>query len=112
MKHTLLILISALVLLGAEETHAQTLNIAKQGDKAVLFNFVGLSTLSLNAYQGGIGGKYFIADGMAIRAMLLFGIDNRTTSGTPQFTDNSLSFGIGGGLEYHLPVATNISPYF
>ena len=49
---------------------------------------------------------------MAIRAMLLFGIDDKTTSGTPQFTDNSLSFGIGGGLEYHLPLATNISPYF
>jgi opacity protein-like surface antigen len=103
--------LSIILLSTAVNLQAQTLNVAQQGDKALLFNFVGLSTLNLNAYQGGIGGKYFLSDGLAVRAMLLFGLDNKTTSGVPQSTDNSLSFGIGGGIEYHLPLASRLSPY-
>lgn len=110
MKRQITLLLST-ILLAAAGVQAQPLNVAQQGDKAVLFNFTGLSTLSLNAYQGGIGGKYFISDGLAVRGMLLFGMDNSTTNSSPQFTDNLLSFGIGGGLEYHLPLASRISPY-
>ncbi len=112
MVRKLTALASVLIIIGAASSSAQTLSVAKQGDKAVLFNFVGLSAIDLGAYQGGIGGKYFFSDGMALRAMLLFGIDNTTQSGVPQATDNKLSFGIGGGLEYHLPLAYHISPYF
>jgi opacity protein-like surface antigen len=111
MIRKLSVLTSVLIILGASISNAQTLSVAKQGDKAVLFNFVGLSAIDLGAYQGGIGGKYFFSDGLAARAMLLFGVDNKTTSGIPQGTDNSLSFGIGGGIEYHLPLAYHVSPY-
>ncbi len=111
MRREIAAILSTILLAAAPSVQAQSLNVAKQGDKAVLFNFTGLSTLSLNAYQGGIGGKYFISDGLAVRAMLLFGLDNRTTNSSPQFTDDLLSLGIGGGLEYHLPLASRISPY-
>ena len=111
MRSKMIIFLSIIAVSTATEVSAQTLNVAQQGDKAVLFNFVGLSALNLNAYQGGIGGKYFISNGMALRGMLLFGLDNRTTSGTPQFTDNSLSIGIAAGLEYHLPLASQVNPY-
>ena len=111
MKRIATLILSVALLSAATEVNAHTLDVAQQGDKAVLFNFVGLSALNLNAYQGGIGGKYFISNGMALRGMLLFGLDNKTTTGTPQFTDNSLSIGIAAGLEYHLPLASQVSPY-
>lgn len=105
---------AAALFIVVPSSQAQTLKVASAGDKALLFNFSGLSTLNLGAYQGGIGGKYFLSDGMALRGMLLFGMDNNTTKGTAGFTDatdNTLSFGIGGGLEYHLPVSSSVSPY-
>lgn len=112
MVRKLALFLSAFALLATGvDTQAQTLNVAKQGDKAVLFNFVGLSAINLNAYQGGIGAKYFISDGLGVRGMLLFGMDNKTTGGAPEVTDNSLSFGISGALEYHLPLTSQISPY-
>ncbi len=103
------ILISILAVSTTAES--QTLTVAKKGDRAVLFNFVGLSTINLNGYQGGIGGKYFISNSLALRGLLLFGMDNKTTNGTPNLTDDYLSYGVGGGLEYHLALASSISPY-
>jgi opacity protein-like surface antigen len=108
------ILLSALVLLSVSSAQSQTTFTGpSQGSKAILFNFQGLSTLNLNDYpaQYGIGGKYFISKEMAIRAMLLFGMNNQTTKTTPEQTDNSLTFGIGGALEYHLPLSASVSPY-
>ncbi len=110
MRRTIIVL-AIFIFSTAVESRAQTLNVAQQGDKAVLFNFVGLSNLGLDGYNGGIGGKYFISDGMAVRAMLLFSIDNNTSNSIPQTSSNSFDFGIQGGLEYHLPLASRISPY-
>lgn len=108
------IAVAAVMAFTASIAEGQTLKVGAAGDKAVLFNFTGLSTLNLGAYNGGVGGKYFISDDIAVRGMLLFGVDNETTKGTVDFTnatDNKLSFGIGGGLEYHLPLASRVSPY-
>ncbi len=105
------ILFCALTLATAAEASAQTLNVAKQGDKAVLFNFNGLSALNLTAYQGGLGGKYFIEDNLAVRGMLLFGMNNQTTGGTPEITNDNMTFGISAGIEDHLPLTSQISPY-
>lgn len=108
------ILFSLLIAATAVSTQAQTLNVAKKGDKAVLFNFVGLSALNLNAYQGGIGGKYFLSNRLALRGMLLFGIDNTTVAASSLVSESkndNLSVGINAGLEYHLALASRISPY-
>ena len=113
MRNLILVFVTA-VLLAAPQAKSQQLKVAAKGEKALLFNFTGLSTISLTEYQGGIGGKYFLSDGMAVRAMLLFGIDNTTAKGTAGFTDatdNKTAFGIGGGLEYHLHTGSNVSPY-
>ena len=106
-----ILLTSLLTLFTVAGAQSQPLSVGTQGSKAILFNFAGLSALNLTAYQGGLGGKYFISNGLVVRALLLFGIDNSTTKSSPQFTDDKLSFGIGGGLEYHLPLASNVSPY-
>lgn len=111
----LTLLVGLILVSTAPLAEAQPLKVASAGDKAVLFNFTGLSTVNLGAYQGGIGGKYFLSDGVALRGMFLFGMDNKTTKGAAGFTDetdNTMSFGIGGGLEYHLPLASRVSPYF
>ncbi len=93
---------------------AQPLSVGGQGSRAVLFNFSGLGNLNLTGYDGGIGGKYFIDQDVAIRGMLMFGIDNTSTNntgGAPQPSTDRMSFGIQGGLEYHLPLNSNVSPY-
>ncbi len=100
--------------LAIPSANAQPSNAASAGNKALLFNFSGLGTLNLGEYQGGIGGKYFLSNGTAVRGMLLFGIDNQTNKGAAGFTDatdNKFSFGLGGGLEYHMPLASSVSPY-
>jgi len=107
----LILLSSAITLMMFSNGLSQPLVVGTQGSKAILFNFAGLSNLALTGYQGGIGGKYFIQNGLAIRGLLLFGINNSTTNSSPEFTDNKLTLGIGGGLEYHLPISTNVSPY-
>ncbi|MCL4540413.1 MAG: porin family protein [Bacteroidetes bacterium] len=111
----LAVTIAAVMAIAGSVADAQTVNVTAQGNKAVLFNFSGLSNLGLGAYQGGVGGKYYISDGMAVRGMLDFAINNQTTKGAANFTDatdNTLGFGLGAGLEYHLPLASKVSPYF
>ncbi len=82
------------------------------GSKAVLFQFDGFNPSS---YNGGLGGKYFIADELAVRAGLIFASAKRTnpfqgTNGVDgEQTANQ--FGIFAALEKHLS-DSRISPYF
>ncbi len=109
--HRSIILLSLLTLFAVSGVVSQTLKPPSGGNKALLFNFVGLSTISLDAYQGGIGGKYFLSDALALRAMLQLSVNDQTAKTTPQETNNTLGFGIGGALEYHLPLSSSVSPY-
>lgn len=84
------------------------------GSKALLFTFSGLNSLGANAYNGGIGGKYFLNNALAIRASLQF--TNNSTS-TPAVSPNTLDgsssstrVGITAGGEYHL-LTSRVSPY-
>ncbi len=84
------------------------------GSKALLFTFSGLNTLGANAYQGGIGGKFYLLDPLALRASLLLGIADQATpapaAGGTAGDVNSLSIGLNAGAEYHL-LKTRVSPY-
>jgi hypothetical protein len=80
------------------------------GSKALLFTFSGLQNLGAAAFNGGVGGKYFLAENMAVRGNLQFTTSSQSIpySGTGSGTDGSLSgtqFGIGGALEYFLAKA-------
>jgi opacity protein-like surface antigen len=103
-----LFLLIAIAFIDVTGAQGQPSKVAAEGNKAILFNFSGFNA---NTYMGGIGGKYFVSDGLGLRGMLMFGIDNKTTNTPIQQTDNSLSFGIGIGLEYHLPSVSGVSPY-
>jgi hypothetical protein len=81
------------------------------GSKAILFSFSGLSFLGAGAFNGGIGGKYFLWESMAIRGSLQFLTASKSTPGAT--TDGSTSatqFGLGGAVEYHF-LKTRVSPY-
>jgi len=114
MQRSIIFMLSTLILSTVSSAQSQPAKTISQGNKAILFNFTGLSTIALTGYQGGIGAKYFLSDEMAVRAMLDFGLNNTTTKGTAGFkdaTNDITAFGIGGGLEYHLPISTSVSPY-
>ena len=104
----LIILLPVLILLTFSNVQSQTTDAPSNGSKALLFDFAGLSNLGANAYNGGIGGKYFLSDQTALRAMLLFGLDNRSLAGAK---NDDVQFGLSAGLEYHLPISTHVSPY-
>ena len=55
----------------------------KTRSKALLFEFSGLDNLGANSYNGGIGGKYFIDNRMAIRGSLQFMNINETIPDRP-----------------------------
>jgi hypothetical protein len=84
------------------------------GSKAALFTFSGLANLGAGAYNGGIGGKYYLMDMLALRASLLFGFEDQgilaPAAGGTAGDVNAFSVGLNVGGEYHL-LKTRVSPY-
>jgi hypothetical protein len=81
--------------------------------KAVLFSFNGLSTLGAGAFNGGIGGKYYLLDVLALRASLQFLTASQTLVVAGMNTNGSSSatrFGLTAAAEYHL-LKSRVSPY-
>jgi hypothetical protein len=84
------------------------------GAKAALFTFSGLSNLGAGAFNGGIGGKYYVLDPLALRASLLFALADQGTpapaAGGTAGDANAWSVGLNVGAEFHL-LKTRVSPY-
>lgn len=85
--------------------------------KGLIFSFDGLSNLGVDNFNGGLGGKFFLSNAMAIRAAILFAHANQEVLANPGVgqvgTDGSqtaTSFGVSAGMEYHLLTA-RVSPY-
>ena len=85
--------------------------------KAMLFSFSGLSNLGANTFNGGLGGKYFLSDVLALRASLQFAHASQNDLANPGVgqvgTDGSRTatqFGASAAVEYHL-LKTRVSPY-
>ncbi len=82
--------------------------------KAALFTFSGLSNIAAGAFNGGLGGKYYILDPLALRASLLFSLADQGTpapaAGGTAGDANTWSVGLNVGAEYHL-LKTRVSPY-
>lgn len=107
----------AVMLVGVTAQAAEVPTSA--GDKAMIFTFSGLANLSLadpnNEY--GMGVRYYIADGMAVRAGLTVGMDTRTdesnTPGTADTENKCTDYGLSAALEMHREGAcSSVSPYF
>jgi hypothetical protein len=85
------------------------------GAKALLFTFKGLSDLGAGAFNGGVGGKYFLQEKMAIRGDLQFTTSSQSQpyNGAGTGSDSSASgttFGLSLGMEYFLAKA-RLSPF-
>lgn len=81
---------------------------SKQGDEALLFSFAGLSNLNAGSYAGGIGGKYYFQDDMALRAGLMFDWNSSTQKdnsggGLPDEKMSSMTLGLMPAITYNLP---------
>jgi opacity protein-like surface antigen len=88
------------------------------GAKALLFTFSGLSNLGANSYNGGVGGKYYLSDPLAIRGGLQFSYFSQNVAANPPAgttgEDGSASafrLGLNAAAEYHL-TTNRLSPYF
>ena len=93
---------------------------ANSGDKAWLFSFGGLSSLSANNFMGGIGGKYYISTNNAFRMSLGFTTNSTTlknpTIPTPtgQSADQKFSssvFSITPGFLHVMSSDGPVAPY-
>jgi len=91
--------------------------ITKAGSKALMFDLGGLANLSAGNYEGGLGFKFYISNGFAVRAGLGFGTSSETTKNpstvvplpATQLSESklsSMSFTIAPGIQYDL-VTTN-----
>lgn len=85
-----------------------------RGDKAMVFMFQGLNDLSLRGYDGeyGIGLRYYIADGTAIRGGIVLGIGSETDE-QDEVEESSSSYGLEIIYERHMesPCAS-VSPFW
>ena len=112
MKRVAICLAASLLLIAAASQAAPV--DTKAGTKAMVFQFSGLSNLGVSGYQGGIGMRYYLNDGMALRPGVDFNFGNSSTKGGAGFTDdkaNDLGFGLSLALEKHMKGPENISPY-
>ena len=112
---TLVIIAAMLIATAAIAAEVPT----SEGDKAMMFSFHGFDDMHLHGYDSlyGIGMRYYIADGTAIRAGLEFGNWSRTDeSDIPGYDDEEESWSFYGAsvvYEKHLETAcSSISPYY
>ena len=86
----------------------------ERGSKAMLFEFVGLAFLGANSFDGGVGGKYFINQDLAIRGGIQFAEisedDPFQGTGGVDGKSEASQFGVSAAAEFHLNRA-RVSPY-
>ncbi|HWP82494.1 MAG TPA: outer membrane beta-barrel protein [Bacteroidota bacterium] len=85
--------------------------------KALLFSFSGFSFLSAGNFEGGIGGKYYLSETMAVRGGVQFASASQDVPANPATgqtgTDGEISasrFGVAGAVELHLSKG-RVRPY-
>ncbi len=108
MKKTVFFL-AILVIAGSVAFGQDVVPSINAGSMGVLFQFSGLANIGAGAYQGGIGGKYYLTDRTAIRvaAQFQYAKDNLPanpptgTRGTDGYRSGT-TFGLLAAIEYHL----------
>lgn len=113
----ILIVITALVLIGSVSFAQEVTPNLAGGSKALLFSFGGLSTLSANNFGGGFGAKYYLSSSMAVRGGVQFSSSGTTTPANPgtgevgvDGSTSSTTIGVGGAVELHMG-SGRVSPY-
>src|SRR5512135_61011 len=82
MKHTPYWFVATLIMMSTP-LWSQEPAMPPVGSKAMVFSFSGLSNLSLNQFEGGIGGKYVLSNATVIRAGLQFAVAGSVIPASP-----------------------------
>jgi opacity protein-like surface antigen len=117
MKRLVAVLLVLVLVCGPALAADTAKPITKAGSKALMFDLGGLANLSANNYQGGLGFKYYISNGFAVRVALGFTMSSVTEKNPSTVTPlpatqlsesklSSMSFTIAPGIQYDL-VTTN-----
>jgi opacity protein-like surface antigen len=95
--------------------------LLQTGSKALLFDLGGLATLAAGNYQGGLGGKYYVAKDLAIRLSLGFSTSTETDKNTqaPPLPANTLTesklshttFSLAPGVTYAIATSSTVAAY-
>lgn len=95
--------------------------ISRAGSTALMFDLGGLAALAAGNYQSlGLGAKYYIANGFAVRVGLGFGSTSTTTKNpadplpTTQLGESKFSsttFSIAPGIQYNLAQSNAVVAY-
>ncbi len=87
-----------------------------KGDKGLCFSVSGLSSVGIGQYEGGIGGKYWMSNKLALISSIGISAQRRTRSAlVVNYTDDkntSSSCSFFAGLEDHFFIKNRISPYW
>jgi hypothetical protein len=99
----------AILFIGSPVLSQDVVPSIAAGSKALLFSFSGLGFLGAGNFEGGIGGRYYLSDMMAVRAGLQFASASQDVPANPGAgqtgTDGKISasrFGVAGAVELHL----------
>jgi opacity protein-like surface antigen len=120
MKRLLALLLVALFVVSVTYAGDPVVPKTKQGNKALLFTLGGLSNLGAGQYAGGIGGKYYFANNVAVRFGLGFNTRSETEKNpiSPTPTDqkgerdeSSTSFTIAPGVTYNIATTGSVVAY-
>jgi hypothetical protein len=85
-----------------------------KGDKGLCFSVSGLSSVGIGQYEGGIGGKYWISNKMALVSSIGFNfqskVQDNSSTGYTNSKRSSVKFSPFVGIEDHFFV-NKLSPY-
>lgn len=89
---------------------------AKSGDQALLFSLKGLSDLSPQNFNGGVGFQYYFANHSAFRLGLGMNFENQTkdkpdTTYPVDYSKSSVNFIFTPGIRYNFGTSSNILAY-
>jgi hypothetical protein len=105
-----LFVVATILSLGASCSLSQDVvpNI-RSGSTAVLFSFGGLSFLSAGTFDGGVGARYYLSQGMSVRVGIQFTSASETISANPAAnqsgadgSNSATVMGVGGAVEWHM----------
>ena len=106
MKKVVFILTAVLVLVNFALAGDDAKPMTKMGDRAWMFTLSGLSALGAGNYWGGVGGKYYFQDDMALRA----GVGFSTTNNPDPATDPT-DWNIAAGVQYNYATNNAVTAY-
>lgn len=116
MRHTIIVLCFLIVSISFAQEKENPVFSGK-ASKALLFSFRGLDNLSAQNYDGGMGGKYYVNDQLAIRFGLQISGMNQTTPANPDTSQNGYdgkrtgsSISFSPAVEWHFN-NKRLSPY-